>query len=111
MALEFLKTQANAPEGDLPAPENKVCLFPKWFYPADSPCAKQDAVVENKDIFNIEKGVKQPARTVGKGIVDLKNEAVDTVSGISTRLKFAVGLVGVVFVAYFALNVYSLVKR
>ena len=62
-------------------------------------------------MFNIEKGVKAPAREVGQGIVNLKNEASDTVSGIISQLKKLVIVGGVILVGYLALNIYALVKK
>lgn len=111
MSLVMLHSQATIPGAELPAPENRTCPLPKWLYPADSPCRNQDKIFQNSDVFNIEKGVKAPAREVGQGIVNLKNEASDTVSGIISQLKKLVIVGGVILVGYLALNIYALVKK
>ena len=111
MALALLEDQSTIPESERPAPENQTCLLPKWMYPADSPCRNQGTVFQNPDVFNIEKGVKEPARKVADGAIGLKKDLTDTVDSITNRAKLIFIVVAVLGVGYLALNVYSLVKR
>lgn len=93
MSLVMLDSQATIPGAKLPAPENRTCPLPKWLYPADSPCSKQDAVFQNSDVFNIKEGVIKPAQTIGAAI-----------GSIGKWVVFGLAL-------YVGLNIYALVKR
>lgn len=89
----LLTSQTVTPQATMQAPENLVCPLPRWMYPSDSPCSKQDTVFQSPDVFNMEKGVIQPAKTVGAAVVS-----------VGKWVFFAV-------VLYYGLTLYALVKR
>lgn len=89
----LLTSQTVTPQATMQAPENLTCPLPRWMYPNDSPCSKQETVFQNPDVFNIKEGVVKPAQTIGAAV-----------RSIGKWVVFG-------FVLYVGLNIYALVKR